>query len=66
MGMYPNMMHSIPFKKHKKNFQPGAQDKNAAGNEKGEEKEGEGEKKPEETNTNAAAPETQQKEEQTN
>ena len=66
--MYPNMMHSIPFKKHKKNFQPGAQDKNTTGNEKGEEREGEGEgeKKPEETNTNAVAPETQQKEEQTN
>ncbi len=66
MGMYPNMMHSIPFKKHKKNFQPTAQDKNTAGNEKGEEKEGEGEKNQEEANTNTVVPEPQQKEEQIN
>jgi hypothetical protein len=64
MGMYPNMMHSIPFKKHKKNLQPGAQDKNTIGNEKGEEKEGESEKKPEETNANEVVSEPQQKEEQ--
>ena len=53
--MYPNMMQSIPFKKHKKNFQPGAQEKPAIGNEKGEEKENEQKMDENDTNPNANA-----------
>ena len=51
MAMYPNMMQSIPFKKHKKNFQAGNQEKQNAPNEKGEEKENE--QKIEENNATA-------------
>lgn len=38
MAMYPNMMQSIPFMKHKSKFQQGPQEKKGASNEKKEEK----------------------------
>jgi hypothetical protein len=60
MAMYPNMMQSIPFKKHKK-FQAGSQEKQTASNEKGEEKEN-NEQKMEENLTNVLASEPQQQE----
>ena len=61
MGMYPNMMQSIPFKKHKKNFQGGNQEKSTTIKEKEKEEEKEKEQKTEDNNENAT-PDAQKEE----
>ena len=67
MRIYSNMKPSIPFKKYKKNFQGGNQEKPTTPKEKEKEEEKEKEQKTEDNNENAT-PEAQkeEKDEQTN